>query len=74
MNICKTCAHWGCKGDTDPILADHTYCSHPANGSTKPDGFGHEVQYGSYPSEYCGITTGPDFGCIHHEAKYDDSE
>lgn len=69
MNTCDTCKHWADKlADGTPYenKSGHRLCLHPKvdmpNGSDN-DGLDSNADY-----DY-GVTTGPKFGCIHHEVK-----
>lgn len=60
---CKTCAFWGELKQTYPPTI-HRCCMHPKIGNCDDaDGFNDNADY-----EY-GVSSGPDFGCIHHEEK-----
>lgn len=65
MNTCDTCKHWKqfeiCRYNPH----GHGACLHPKvseNGRKFVDG-------ACDGEEYQGISTGPKFGCIHHEVK-----
>lgn len=64
---CKTCKWWD--SENVLIVTQHGSCTNPKSGSEESDGAGYETQCGSYPSMYSPFTCGPDFGCVHWEAK-----
>lgn len=59
---CVTCAHWS--APTEP-WQEYGHCRNDKlqgdSADYPPDGLA-----GGEPAEYTGITTGPQFGCIHH--------
>lgn len=64
MNTCDTCKWWIELIDT-PSEYQHHICSNEkiGNGDSELDGLNDNADY-----DY-GVTTGPKFGCIHHESK-----
>ena len=65
---CKTCRWWE---DNDMYGNGVSYCTSPANrrdSPYRPDG---ACSMGEQGKE--DILTGPDFGCVHHEWKEEDS-
>lgn len=63
---CKTCAHWTDEGGLSPrgyrICACPKICE-PMDYDGADDSLVYEYDEGGE------ISTGPDFGCIHHEQK-----
>ncbi len=64
MNTCKTCKWWAYRGGTD--LYKQRDCNNPK--LENEDG-ADTLSAGEASSALCRPTTGPDFGCIHWEAK-----
>ncbi len=67
MNTCKTCKWWA----EQEFATKFGDCNSPRNPRNdwklNLDGaYGHEE---TFYGHFFGISTGPDFGCIHHEAK-----
>ena len=64
MNTCDTCRHW----DQGPYVPGEITrrCNNPRIGYRDPQQ--DSISLEGYEVE--GITTGPKFGCVHHEAKY----
>ncbi len=71
---CKTCKWWD---HPDAVSLDdspqhkHKPCGHPSmsQGGGRLDADGAHGMYAYYFGDYYTISTGPDFGCIHWEAK-----
>ncbi len=62
MNTCKTCAYW----TTDRYAPrGHRACACPSCDTADPSCSDTLVCWGGDAEVY----VGPDFGCIHHEAK-----
>lgn len=69
---CRTCVWWGCEGGEDsseyyPFGSGVCYHEKLQSGSLR-----HYPDAVTDGEEYSGIYTGPDFGCIHWEAKNED--
>ncbi len=62
MNTCKDCKWWEANGE------DHG-CGHRECNCGKVSEERTEIDSINGGSEYYAVTTGPDFGCIHWEAK-----
>lgn len=68
MNTCKTCRYWG-EGFYRDDDADRI-CDHPKHGECVDSNHKGATDLLIYPySEGASFITGPNFGCIHHEAK-----
>lgn len=68
MKLCKTCKHHYA-GPEEPGIR-HNECRNMklfGMGPNMPGGAWAEGRAGQYDGQV--IMTGPDFGCIHHEAK-----
>lgn len=65
MNTCDTCKWWIEHIETEQEYQHHQ-CTNPkfGNGDSESDGLDLDDYY-----EGISITTGPKFGCIHHEPK-----
>jgi hypothetical protein len=57
--VCGVCKWWG-----DPIVGCHARCNHAKCGDYEG-----ELLDGAGDAEFSAIYTGPDFGCVHWEAK-----
>jgi hypothetical protein len=64
MNTCKTCKWWIEHRESKAERLHHI-CTNPniGNGDDETNGLSDNADH-----DY-GISTGPDFGCIHHEAQ-----
>lgn len=62
FGTCKTCKWWSDVRETG--FVEHHQCLNPAIGFGGADGLAVDAAGG----DYC-LSTGPDFGCIHHEEK-----
>lgn len=61
MNTCRTCRFW-IEHSEAPTHHFHHICLNPkiVNGDTEADGLD------ACANHIYGISTGPDFGCVHH--------
>ena len=70
MNTCKDCKHWSVgedyvTGATVGSCGSEKFIDANTGGRCPKDG----LRYWDHESYSCGFETGPDFGCIHWEAK-----
>lgn len=65
MNTCDTCKWWIHHGYVSLIGNNHRVCENPKiqESNTGDDEMGYPYDEGGY------MSTGPNFGCIHHEPK-----
>lgn len=71
MNRCKTCRHWG-EQFSDGSL--HHFCKSEKFiyvSAAIPD-LSDTLEYWDDDEYKATFTTGPEFGCVHHEAREDD--
>jgi hypothetical protein len=70
VDTCKTCKHWTPSDWKDPYKYVAVTCASPrvqAMGDSSERNVDDTLLYGGMGVDF--LYTGPNFGCIHHEAK-----